>query len=419
MYKKLQILFKGGFVRNVGILVGGTAFSQLITISALPILTRLYTPEDFSVLAVYTAILSLITVVVCLRFNIAIALPKDDVKAKNLLVLSLLSVLLITVLSIILIVLLSTWIHKITQNRLIGYLWMLPFGAFLSGICVSFQYWSTREKKFKLITKSKMTQALSGTSTQIGFGYFGFTPVGLLIGQILNVGAGTILLVKDFRKNNKNVIKQLNKKDLKETFKEYDKFPKYSTFEGLANSATVQVPILLIASYLAGPEVGYIMLAIRLLAAPMGLIGSAVAQVYLSEAAQKYYNGSLSAFTNKTVIALLKVGSPPLIFAGITAPFLVPIIFGENWSRAGILISWMSPWFLLQFISSPVSMVLHITGNQKLAFLLQLLGLLVRGGGVLLAGLFMQAYIGEIFAITGAIFYLIYLLVILMVLKKI
>src|SRR5690606_30200369 len=123
-------------------------------------------------------------------------------------------------------------------------------------------------------------------------------------------------------------------------------------------------------------------LAMRLLSAPMGLIGNSVAQVYLAEAAEKYHQGELRAFTSKTIIMLAKVGFIPLLLAGIIAPFIVPIVFGDEWHRTGILISWMVPWFYLQLIVSPVSMALHITGNQKIAMLLQITGLIIRGGGV-------------------------------------
>lgn len=64
-------------------------FAQALTILALPVLTRLYSPEDFSLLAVYVAILGILTVVACLRFEIAIPLPEQDEEGAHLLVLAL------------------------------------------------------------------------------------------------------------------------------------------------------------------------------------------------------------------------------------------------------------------------------------------------------------------------------------------
>ena len=155
----------------------------------------------------------------------------------------------------------------------------------------------TREKKFKLVAKTRMTQAVSGVAVQIGFGSFGLAPIGLLIGQILNSGAGVYGLLRDLIKSNKTLLFAFSFHDLKKTFKNYDRFPKVSTWEALFNSAGIQLPILIIASLLIGEEAGFLMLAMRLLSAPLGLIGGSVSQVYLSEASEKYHQGELRRFT--------------------------------------------------------------------------------------------------------------------------
>lgn len=75
MRQKFDALFRQGFIRLIGILVGGTAFAQALMVLVLPLLTRLYTPEDFNVLAVYASILSIISVAACLRLEITVPLP--------------------------------------------------------------------------------------------------------------------------------------------------------------------------------------------------------------------------------------------------------------------------------------------------------------------------------------------------------
>ena len=47
-----RLLPKNAFARGVSVLVGGTAGAQLLTILAAPLLTRLYGPEDFGLVAV-------------------------------------------------------------------------------------------------------------------------------------------------------------------------------------------------------------------------------------------------------------------------------------------------------------------------------------------------------------------------------
>ena len=416
--QRLRTLLQGSYVRNVGVLVGGTAFSQLVTILALPLLTRIYTPEDFTVLASYTSVLALLTVIACLRFEIAIPMPKDQNGAIHLLALSIISIIGITLLTCTGVFLFSDSINQLTNHRLTGYLWILPLGVFSSGFYNALQYWMTREKAFPLIAKTRMTQAVSGAATQIGFGYAGITPLGLLLGQLLNSGAGIFSLLRRFLKQNKKLLSELNVTGLKQTFKRYDRFPKYSTWEALTNSAGVQIPVLIIAALALGAEAGFLMLAMRLLSAPMGLIGGSVAQVYLAEAAVKYHQGELNTFTVKTIIMLAKVGFLPLFLAGVAAPFLIPIVFGAEWQRTGVLISWMAPWFFIQFIVSPVSMSLHITDNQKIAMVLQIAGLVLRVGSVWFAVKYFNDFVGEVFAVSGVFFYLLYLIVVMKIVKR-
>lgn len=74
--------------------------------------------------------------------------------------------------------------------------------------------------------------------------------------------------------------------------------------------------------------------------APIGLIGNAVSQVYLSHASTEHRKGNLPAFTSQMLIGLMKTGVDPLIIMGITAPITFPLVFGEKWHRAGELVSW-------------------------------------------------------------------------------
>jgi O-antigen/teichoic acid export membrane protein len=416
--QKVKMLFQGTFFKNISVLVGATAFAQLITIITIPILTRLYSPEDFNVLAIYSSVIALISVVSCLRLEIAIPIPKEDEDAVALLFLSICSVVGITILTVIGVVLLSTQIEKVTDGQLIGFMWLIPLSVFFAGVYKALQYWATRKKAFSLVAKTRLSQAVSGSGTQLGFGYTGMAPIGLLIGQLVNISGGVIGLSRYFLNNNLSLVRVLNVDKLKSTFKRYDRFPKYSVLESFANTGATQIPVILIAYYAVSAEAGFLMLATRLLSIPISLIGSAVAQVYISEAARKYEKGLLKEFTHKIIITLLKIGAIPIAFVGVIAPFIIPLILGERWERTGIIISWMVPWFLMQFITSPVSMTLHITDHQKLAMILQFVGFLLRVGTVMVGGLYFQEYITEIYSISGFIFYSLYLLIVLIVLKK-
>ena len=69
---------KNSFLKNIVLVVSGTALAQLISILFTPILTRLYSPESFGVLGSFNAILSFILPLAALNYPASIVLAKDN-----------------------------------------------------------------------------------------------------------------------------------------------------------------------------------------------------------------------------------------------------------------------------------------------------------------------------------------------------
>jgi len=416
--KKLHALFSQGFVKSVGVLVGGTAFGQALMVLVLPLLTRLYTPADFSLVAVYTSVLGIVAVAACLRLEIAIPLPLRDEDAINLLALALCCSAGVAVLSGIIVGLLPDQIvGLIKQPNLQPYLWLLPLGIWFSSSYAALQFWMIRKKNFSVIAKTRMTQAVGSAGIQAGLGWIGIAPLGLLLGQMINSGAGIFGLAQNVLRNNSISLRSVNWQSMKRLLFEYKRFPKYSIFESLANSINTQLPIIIIAALAAGPEAGFFMLGSRLMHAPMALIGGAVAQVYLSQAPEELRKGTLGKFSAHIIGGLMKAGVGPLIFACIVAPVAVPLVFGDQWQRAGDLITWMGPWFIMEFLVSPISMALHVTHSQQAALILQILGLVMRVGLTAAAGYWAHSWIVEAYAVSSFCFYFVYFCVVASITK--
>ena len=81
---------ESSFIKDVIKITSGTALGQAVVVLFSPILTRLYSPGDFGVFAVYASLLGVITVIGSMRYELAIPLPSDDQTAANVLVLALL-----------------------------------------------------------------------------------------------------------------------------------------------------------------------------------------------------------------------------------------------------------------------------------------------------------------------------------------
>lgn len=409
--KHLNRLFPhGSFVRSVGVLTGGTAFAQGLGFLFLPIITRLYTPDEFSILAVLSSIISILAVAACLRLEIAIPLPKEDEDAANLFVLALIFCTLTSIVGGISVWLLSSIIVSLTNKPSIEiYLWTIPVGIWLTSSYSAVQFWATRKKHFTAIAKTRATQTLGSIIIQIGLGIFTNSgSLGLLLGQLFYCGAGSVKLIRNSFLKTQDKTYNISRTRLVSNLKQYKNYPKFSTFESLANTASSEIPILIIASTTVGPEAGFLFLALKIMVIPIGLIGRQVANVYLAHAAEVNRQGNLKEFTIKILNGLIMSGIGPLILIGITAPTITPLIFGDEWGGAGKIISLLTPWFILQYITSPISMALYVTNNQRNALILQIFGGVARIGSTAFAVNFTPSYIIEFYSMSGALFYLIF-----------
>ena len=128
---------------------GGTFFSQIIPLAILPILTRLYSPEEFGTLALYIAFFSILSVVVTGRYEMAIMLPKKEKDAISLFQISFLFSFIFSIFFLLVILFNSESIMSFLKiNSSVAWLYFLPFSIFLAGLYQTYSYWLNRNKKF-------------------------------------------------------------------------------------------------------------------------------------------------------------------------------------------------------------------------------------------------------------------------------
>lgn len=386
------VLPKGQFARNVTVLAGGTAFGQGLVVLASPLLTRLYLPEDFGVLAVYSAILGIIAVVASLRYELAIPLPEDDGAAANLLGLSLTIVIGASVLSALGVLvwgeILVTWLNA---AALAPYLWLLPIGVLLTGSYQVLNYWAVREKAFSSIARTKLSQGMGSVFTQVGLGLLGLGPVGLITGQVVGQTAGSTTLATIAWRRSQSALKQLSLSGMAKVAKRYHKFPMFSSLSGFANVLSLQAAVLLLSSFYDPVVTGLYALSHRVLQLPMGIVGSAVSQVFYREAVKAARAGDLPRLVKSTYKNLALIAAVPFTLMLVLAPDLFGLVFGEDWREAGSYTRVLLPWLFLMFLNSPITALIAIFERQQIYLLYDALLLASRIGALYLSAV----YVGD------------------------
>lgn len=401
-----RVLPRNAFARGVSVLVGGTAGAQLLAVAAAPILTRLFTPEDFGLLAVYASLLALIGVVSSLRYELAIPLPEDDVEAANVAVLSLLLVGLSTVLSGVLVGLLADPIAgALGVPVLAGYLWLLPVGVLLGGGYSVFNYWAVRTKRFSTIAGTRIRQSLATLAIQLVA--FKLGGLALLLGQVAGQGVGTTRLARPALAM--PAFRQVSWGGMWRAAVRYRRFPIFSTWEGFFNASSHQLGPIGITVIFGVASTGIYSLAHRVLSLPMSLIGGAMGQVFFASAAKANRDGQLGRIVSDLHAKLAHVGLPAALFLIFIGPDLFEVVFGADWRQAGEFARYMALWLYLQFISSPLSTVFCVTEQQLQGMSWQMILLVSRLFAILIGGLWFRSIEATVilFSLASGLSYLI------------
>ena len=403
-----KLLQKESFFRGVSILASGTAGAQMLIVLASPLLTRLYTPDDFGALAVYAGILSIITVFGCLRYEIAIPLPKYDTAAYNIMVVcSIILAFFTVIISIVMILWGGALFELLNVGAIQSFSWLIPVGLLFSGIYSILKYWAIRKKRFQDVTMTKFNQSVAMVMIQVVF--FKFGAVVLLLGQAVGKSAGIIRLMKTISLRDAASSVRLSR--LKNLAIRYRNFPLFSTWTGIFNTVGNQLPPLIFAAVFSSGAAGLYALAHRVVAMPASIVGQAVANVFLSSAPQARRDGNLDSLLFKVVLTLALLAFPVGVLMAVKAEFLFSLVFGESWREAGIYAAILTPMLLMGFVTSPVTTLCAVLDKQFAGTIFQFSMMVVRIISIGL-GVYLSDPVPALlsFSISSACCYLVFLL---------
>lgn len=400
---------KSSFARDVLKLVSGTTLAQALTLLVAPIVARLYGPEAFGVSALFNSIVGIVTVIACMRYELAIMLPDSDEEAANLLGASLGLAFFISGLTI-----LGVWLggHSLTQllnaPQLEPYLWLVPLSVFVGGVFTALNYWNSRTKHFGRLSIVQIVNAVTVNGTQLGAGYAGYTNGGSLIGAGFfgSFISGVILWGQIWRDDGSLFRRSIRWHSIFLELKRYRKFLLYSTWSALLNNISWQLPALLLSMFFSSTVVGYYAVGNRLLRLPMNLIGSAIAQVFFQRASEAKIEGTLAVLVEDAFRRLVMLGLFPLLLLTIIGRDLFVVVFGESWAEAGVYVQILSVWMFFWFISSPLSTLFSVLEKQEFGLTLNAIIFVTRFMALGIGGLLGSARIALLlFGLSGVLVY--------------
>lgn len=378
-------------IKNIGILVSGTFLAQFVYLLASPLLSRLYTKEDFGALGSLLAIAGLISVVASLKYEMALVVEDDDAKAQHLQFLCF--VLLVLVSSLVLLA--SFWvpgnIPLVDDNPLLNDL--LPICGlivFLSGFYNILKFRITREKAYWTLTRADVFQKISTALLQVFLGVLGLSVWGLAWGYAFGFLVAIVIMV-----SKEKAVCQIIKSRYSECLdvaREHYRFAAYAAPQNFLNFFSQNLPVFLLGFYYGLGVVGSYWFAMRILQLPLTLVSGAVRQVFYKEAVDLKNTPELllSKFKKITATLAVLIIIPALTIITFGSDLFI-LIFGESWEQAGQFSSLMMLWLTVGFINPPAVTIFNALNLQHISLFLDVVLFCLRGISLLLGGLYLDA----------------------------
>ena len=364
-----QSLFAG--VLRLG---GGALIGQAVALAAWPVLTRLYAPADVGVFVVYLALANLIGTCACLRYELAIVLPRTLRGAASLVQVAFAASLAIAVTVAVLVLIAGDQIAGILGlENLRPVLWVVPGVVAARGIYQALNYWASRRHHTGVIAGARIGQQSVAVVVQIGaaFSVLG-GGLALALGHLAGIAAASVLfliaeggaLVGAFRSQAGRNVRRASAMAAR-----HGRFPRYDVPAALLNVAALELPVIFIGVFYSEALTGQFGLAVRVTGWPAAMATAALAQIYYPRANQEYQaSGNAKSVTLESLRGLVRAGVPLYVVVVVLAPWLFVPVFGDEWRLAGLMASLLAPLYVTMFLVAPISQLFFVRGRQR-AFL--------------------------------------------------
>ena len=208
-------------MRNVMVVMTGTAAAQAIGFALSPVISRLYTPSDFGVFGSFMAVSGVIAAGATLEYPQAIMLPRSHEDAINLFVVSCLTTAVSGIVCLLCCVLAPGTAGELMKTGAFWVLLLLVLATIVNGVNQSCQAWCVRVKAFRQTSTSQVVRSLSANGTQMGVGYLGAGAPGLIVASVLGDTLASLNLARVVLSDLKALRKSIGWARMRELAREY------------------------------------------------------------------------------------------------------------------------------------------------------------------------------------------------------
>lgn len=353
-------------------MLSGNTLAQLIPAIAAPLLTRLYHPVDFGTFAFVLAIFGVLAPIACLRYELAIMLPKDDERATQ--VTSLCLAIALSIAGVSFVVAASAWLFM-PSSRMSAFcpllLAMLPAGIAMLGIQLIAQNWALRVHDYRVLSLAIIVQAVVTVGTQTLLGaMIGSSPYFLVIGTLAGYLALVIVYVPIIREQLLPRLKAYHSVDGAIAMaRHYLRFPLYTGPYAFVAQAAVRGVFLVLAALTSAAVVGQYALAQRVIFLPVVTLMAAASQVFFARAARRLDDPRMPHMVRTLLIAGPLIVGPFFMILFLFGEPIFTAVFGREWQQAGRFAIILTLPSMAKSLTAWLDRIYDIRSRQRLALI--------------------------------------------------
>ncbi len=353
----LRLPTPAGRGRGFLYLISGTLGAQVIALTTLPLISRVYSPEEFGRYALIVALAAAVAPAATLRFESAAMLPTSIEQVRALVWLCASAILTTSFLYAVGITIAAAIGVTVLAGDYSIAFWVALM-VVLTGLFTLLSQISLRDAMFGLVARRTFLRSLATSVAQLLWGLVSPVSSGLVAGHSLgnSVGIGTMA------RRTRRMWRRPPRGQMLLAFREYWRFPAVFAPSGLLNALGLQAPLFFFVAVFGTAVGGQLGMAERIVAAPVALVGIAATQVFDTEMSQTIRDRTRVARSLYVAYSrrLALVGALIAIVGGVLGGITIPWILGEEWRLAGVLVQVLAVTAGVRLVASPTSRIIML-----------------------------------------------------------
>lgn len=398
------------YVKNSLKLILGTLFAQILPFVFYPILGRLFLPSDFTLLANFTAIVSIISVLVSCQYRQMILIAGAEKNATNVFILALILTVVGSIFcTSLLYVFVDDLVVLLGQPELDSLLYLIPLAVISLNVFELYNEWCVRHKFFGNLSLNKIVNSSSLAIIKTACGFFTI-PAGLVVGDVVGRVISAFFCCVGMFKRKFKLRGIVSVTRMKYVARKYKECPFNLMPAQFLNTVGGQMPILILSSFFLSDHVGQFTMAYSIMALPAAVISLAIRDVFRQKANEMYVRyGNCREVYVSTIKVVSIISIVGFSFLAVISPWLFSFFWGDNWSLSGIYARILCPMVAINFVSEVGAGMFVISGHFKQGMYWQFAYVLLSVLSLLLGAIIFKSIIATIvcFSMVRTVLYFI------------